>query len=258
MDEADRLLDDTFAPQLRSVLSMLPTKRQTLLFSATMTQNLLRLQKACVHWLMVLVISFGHTHTQAALKDAFVFEAYSGLTTAANLKQQYVFVPAKVKEVYLYHVLTRLQELNVRSAIIFVGTCRVRMCAGCALTQPHTASCEQGCHLLGLVLDELDIPCAVLHSRQPQARRTAALQRFKGGSVPVLLCTDVGSRGLDIPTVDLVVNFDLPVLARDYVHRCVLLSVYMHTARAVSTVLQGGPYCACRARGLVPEFCHTV
>ena len=69
-----------------------------------------------------------------------MFEAYSGLTTAAGLTQQYVFVPAKVKEVYLYHVLTRLQELSVRSAIIFVGTCRVRM--GCLDTKRQTPVCS--------------------------------------------------------------------------------------------------------------------
>lgn len=77
----------------------------------------------------------------------------------------------------------------------------------------------QGCNLLSLLLEELDIPAAALHSHQPQRRRLAALDRFKSGAVPVLLATDVASRGLDIPTVDLVVNYDLPLLARDYVHR---------------------------------------
>ena len=77
----------------------------------------------------------------------------------------------------------------------------------------------QGCHLLSLLLEELELPCAALHSHQSQRRRLAALDKFKSGAVPVLLATDVASRGLDIPTVDLVVNYDLPVLARDYVHR---------------------------------------
>lgn len=84
--------------------------------------------------------------------------------------------------------------------IIFVGTCK-------------------GCHLLTAVLEELGISVASLHSHKAQKRRLAALDRFKSGAVPILLATDVASRGLDIPTVDLVVNFDLPSLARDYVHR---------------------------------------
>ena len=90
--------------------------------------------------------------------------------------------------------------MQVRSVIIFVGTCK-------------------GCHLLSALLEELGISATSLHSQKAQKRRLAALDKFKSGSVPILLATDVASRGLDIPTVDLVVNFDLPSLARDYVHR---------------------------------------
>lgn len=91
-------------------------------------------------------------------------------------------------------------HVQVRSVIIFVGTCK-------------------GCHLLSAVLEELSISATSLHSHKAQKRRLAALDKFKSGAVPILLATDVASRGLDIPTVDLVVNFDLPTLARDYVHR---------------------------------------
>jgi ATP-dependent RNA helicase DDX49/DBP8 len=137
----------------------------------------------------------------ALLKDAYHFQAYEGLQTAGpNLKEEYLLVPAKVKEVYLAHVLRDLSAHSVRSAIVFSGTCR-------------------GCALLAALLEELDIPATALHSGLPQRRRMAALDRFKGGTVPILLATDVASRGLDIPTVDLVVNFDLPTMARDYVHR---------------------------------------
>lgn len=78
---------------------------------------------------------------------------------------------------------------------------------------------SQGCHLMSVLLDELEIPCAALHSHQAQSARLAALHKFKSGLVPILLATDVASRGLDIPTVDLVLNFDLPIAPRDYVHR---------------------------------------
>eukprot|EP00877_Chromochloris_zofingiensis_P012977 jgi/Chrzof1/7933/Cz02g41230.t1 len=182
LDEADRLLDPSFEDALRSVLSVLPQQdRQTLLFSATMTKSLVKLQAA-------------------SLQHAFVFQAYEGLHTAEGLREQYVFVPSKIKDVYLYHLITNLQQHKVRSAIVFVSTCR-------------------GCQLLSLLLKELGLPCAALHSGKAQKQRLAALNAFKSEMVPLLLATDVASRGLDIPTVDLVINYDLPVLARDYVHR---------------------------------------
>ncbi|KAG1669053.1 hypothetical protein FOA52_003971 [Chlamydomonas sp. UWO 241] len=178
----------THTGELTTILSALPsTGRQTLLFSATMTKSLIKLQ------------------------------AYEGLKTAENLKEQYLFVPSKVKEVYLAHVLEqlaehkvkevylahvleKLAEHKVRSAIIFTSTCK-------------------GCHLLSLILEQLGLKCAALHSGRPQKARLAALSQFKSETVPLLLATDVASRGLDIPSVDLVINYDLPQMARDYVHR---------------------------------------
>jgi ATP-dependent RNA helicase DDX49/DBP8 len=131
-----------------------------------------------------------------------LLQAYEGLKTADKLKEHYIFIPAKVKDVYLYHLLTTLdqQQPKVRSVIVFVSTCR-------------------SCQLLSLLLRELGLPCAALHSGKKQNHRLAALASFKSEMVPILLATDVASRGLDIPTVDLVVNYDLPVQARDYVHR---------------------------------------
>lgn len=183
LDEADRLLDPSFEGPLRSILAALPPDgRQTLLFSATMTQALVKLQSE-------------------RLEGAHVFKAYEGLKTADRLRQEYVFVPAKVKEVYLYHLLQSVAPARkVRSAIVFAGTCR-------------------SCQLLALLLRELDLPCAELHSGKSQRDRLSALAAFKSEAVPLLVATDVASRGLDIPAVDLVVHFDLPVAARDYVHR---------------------------------------
>lgn len=182
LDEADRLLDVGFEEEVGAILEALPTSRQTLLFSATMTTNLKALQE----------IHLG--------EGAFVYEAYSGFQTVELLKQEYLFIPANVKEVYLFHLMGDLEEKEIRSVIVFTSTCRA-------------------CHLLSLTLAELNIPTVALHSLQSQGRRLAALAKFRTGQVPILIATDVASRGLDIPTVDLVVNYDIPRFTRDYVHR---------------------------------------
>lgn len=77
----------------------------------------------------------------------------------------------------------------------------------------------QGCASLARLLAHLGVPATALHSALPQRERLAALDAFRGGRVPLLLATDVASRGLDIPTVDLVLNYDVPADPADYVHR---------------------------------------
>ncbi|KAG5529258.1 hypothetical protein RHGRI_029827 [Rhododendron griersonianum] len=78
---------------------------------------------------------------------------------------------------------------------------------------------EQCCHHISLMLEELELDAAALHSLKPQFLRLAALSRFKSEQIPLLVATDVASRGLDIPTVDLVINYDIPRCPKDYVHR---------------------------------------
>ncbi|RZC47168.1 hypothetical protein C5167_040124 [Papaver somniferum] len=181
LDEADRVLDVGFEEELSAIFQYLPNDRQTLLFSATMTENL-------------------QTLLEVSANKAYFYEQYEGFKTVESLKQQYVFIPKNVKDVYLLHILSKMEDMGVRSAIIFVSTCR-------------------SCHLLSLILEELEQPAVGLHSHKSQALRLSALHRFKSGQTPVLLATDVASRGLDIPTVDLVINYDIPRYARDYVHR---------------------------------------
>eukprot|EP01018_Ginkgo_biloba_P029307 Gb_23737 [translate_table: standard] len=181
LDEADRVLDVGFEEELRAVFQFLPTERQTLLFSATMTGDLRALH-------------------ELSGDRAYFYEAYEGFKTVESLKQQYIFVPENVKDVYLMHVVSTMEDNGIRSAIIFVSTCRT-------------------CHLLSLLLEELGSEAVALHSLKTQSSRLAAVHRFKSGQVPILLATDVASRGLDIPTVDLVINYDIPRYPRDYVHR---------------------------------------
>ncbi|KAJ4705766.1 DEAD-box ATP-dependent RNA helicase [Melia azedarach] len=137
---------------------------------------------------------------ELSANKAYFYEAYEGFKTVETLKQQYIFVPKNVKDVYLAHILSNLEYMGICSAIIFVSTCR-------------------SCHLLSLLLEELDQEAAALHSLKSQSQRLSALHQFKSGQVSILLATDVVSRGLDIPTVDLVINYDIPRYPRDYVHR---------------------------------------
>ncbi|GAB2226917.1 hypothetical protein Droror1_Dr00008715 [Drosera rotundifolia] len=181
LDEADRVLDEGFEDELRAIFHCLPKNRQTLLFSATMTSDL-------------------QTLLELSGKKAYFYESYEGFKTVESLMQQYLFFPQNVKDVYLLHVLSKMEDMKIRSCIIFVSECRT-------------------CHFLNLLLEELDQEVAALHSHKSQALRLSALHRFKSGQVPILITTDVGNRGLDIPTVDVVINYDLPRDTRDYVHR---------------------------------------
>lgn len=181
LDEADRLMDVGFESELRAVFQGMPDTRQTLLFSATMTTNLKALH-------------------DVSLDKAFFYQAYEGFKTVEALQQHYILTPANVKDVYLMHIMSTLEERKIRSVIIFASSCRT-------------------CHLLSLMMAELEVDTTALHSMKTQQQRLASLSRFKSGQVPILIATDVASRGLDIPTVDLVVNYDIPRFTRDYVHR---------------------------------------
>lgn len=106
LDEADRVLGVNFEAELRVIFQCLPKKRQTLLFSATMSSNL-------------------QTLLELSANKAYFYAAYEGFKTVESLKQQYIFIPKNVKDVYLLHILNKMEELGVRSAMIFVSTCRL-------------------------------------------------------------------------------------------------------------------------------------
>lgn len=191
LDEADRVLDVNFEEDLRVIFGCLPKKRQTFLFSATMSDNLRSL-------------------LELSGNKSYFFEAYEGFKTVETLKQRYIHTPPDGKELHLLYLLSKMKEKEedsiqmtgnrIRSAIVFVSTCRT-------------------CQYLDLLLEELGSPAVSLHSHKSQSQRLSALNRFKSGQVPVLIATDVGSRGLDIQTVDLVINYDIPRFPRDYIHR---------------------------------------
>ena len=99
------MLDAGFEDELRVVFQCLPKSRQTLLFSATMTSDL-------------------QTLLELSSNKAYFYEAYEGFKTVDTLKQKFIKMPKKVKDVYLVYMLSKMEDMGIRSAIIFVSTCR--------------------------------------------------------------------------------------------------------------------------------------
>ncbi|XP_066515641.1 probable ATP-dependent RNA helicase DDX47 [Hoplias malabaricus] len=134
---------------------------------------------------------------RAALKDPVKCAVSTKYTTVENLQQYYIFIPAKYKDCYLVSILN---ELAGNSFMVFTGTCN-------------------NAQRVALLLRNLGITAIPLHGQMSQNKRLGALNKFKSKSRSVLLATDVASRGLDIPHVDCVINFDIPTHSKDYIHR---------------------------------------
>lgn len=199
IDEADRLLELGFADDLRAVLEHMPARRQTLLFSATMSGALKKLQ--------------GLALTAPHVADLAASERVPSTCTL-----EYVFIPSNVRDLYLVFLLRSLREAK-QSAIVFTSTCRA-------------------CEVLACTLRALGVDCAPLHSQQSQAHRLAAIGRFKQGSLSTLVATDVAARGIDIPQVGAVINHNVPAMPRDFIHRCGRTARAGRTGRTVTLVSQ--------------------
>ncbi|GAB5567951.1 probable ATP-dependent RNA helicase DDX49 [Prionailurus iriomotensis] len=218
MDEADRLLEQgctDFTADLETILAAVPTRRQTLLFSATLTDTLRELQGL-------------------ATNQPFFWEAQAPVRTVEQLDQRYLLVPEKVKDAYLVHLIQNFQDEHEDwSIIIFTNTCKT-------------------CQILCMMLRKFNFPTVALHSMMKQVilpatllprcgrlmgepceggtvldstlsqashKRFAALAKFKSSIYRILIATDVASRGLDIPTVQVVINHNTPGLPKIYIHR---------------------------------------
>lgn len=197
MDEADRILNMDFEVELDKILKVVPRDRRTYLFSATMTKQVKKLQRA-------------------SLKDPVKVEVSNKYQTVEKLQQYYVFVPVKFKDVYLVHILN---ELAGNSFMIFCSTCNNTV---------RTA----------LMLRALGMTAVPLHGQMSQNKRLAALNKFKAKDRQILISTDVASRGLDIPHVDVVINFDIPTHSKDYIHRVGRTARAGRSGRAITFVTQ--------------------
>jgi ATP-dependent RNA helicase DDX47/RRP3 len=134
---------------------------------------------------------------RACLQNPTKVEVNNKYKTVDNLVQSYVFIPVKFKDVYLVHILN---ELAGNTFIIFTSTCN-------------------NTQRLALMLRNLGFKAIPLHGQLSQEKRLGSLNKFKSKSSSILIATDVASRGLDIPHVDVVINFDIPTHSKDYIHR---------------------------------------
>jgi len=184
LDEADRLLEGGFDGQLATILSAVPSNRQTLLFTATSSDSVTNVINSCKN-----------------NPFTWVSPTLSTSSTVSSLDQRYLLTPPEAQDAHLVQLLLGKKAENTKHlSIVFCRTCRTT-------------------ELIGILLAKVGIPTSTLHSMRPQKERTASLAMFKSGHTKVLVATDVASRGLDIPEVNLVVNHNIPRDPVDYVHR---------------------------------------
>jgi len=153
---------------------------------------------------------------RACLRNPVKVEASSKYSTVDTLKQQYLLVPSKHKGCYLVYLLT---EMSGSTSMVFTRTC-------------------DSTNLLALILRNLGFRAIQINGQMSQAKRLGALNKFKAGECNILVCTDVASRGLDIPNVDLVINYDIPSNSKDYIHRVGRTARAGRTGVAISIVSQ--------------------
>ncbi|KAL2022852.1 hypothetical protein VTK56DRAFT_4383 [Thermocarpiscus australiensis] len=198
MDEADRLLDMDFGPILEKILKFLPRERRTFLFSATMSSKVESLQRA-------------------SLRDPLkVSISSSKYQTVSTLVQNYVFIPHMHKDTYLIYLCN---EFAGQTIIIFTRT---------VLETQRIA----------ILLRTLGMGAIPLHGGLSQSARLGALNKFRAGSRNILVATDVAARGLDIPNVDCVLNYDVPQDSKTYVHRVGRTARAGKSGHAISIVTQ--------------------
>ena len=178
LDEADRMLDMGFLRDIKKIMSLMPAKRQNLLFSATFSKEIKQL-------------------ASGILTNPVLVEATPENSTAEKVTQK-VYRVDKGKKTELITKL--ISDGNWRQVLVFTRT-------------------KHGANKLTKKLIDGKISAAAIHGNKSQGARTKALAGFKNNDIRVLVATDIAARGLDIPLLPHVINFELPNVPEDYVHR---------------------------------------
>jgi ATP-dependent RNA helicase RhlE len=195
LDEADRMLDMGFIRPIRRLIAALPAKRQTLMFSATFSDDIRSLAKSL-------------------LRDPASIDISPRNSSPALVDHQVYHVDSAGKHPLLTRLLT---DGDIKQSLVFTRT-------------------KHGANRLAERLARDGLACVAIHGNKSQAARTRALSDFKQGRVRILVATDIAARGLDIIELPHVVNFELPHVPEDYVHRIGRTGRAGSPGRAVSLV----------------------